>query len=652
LLPGDRLLAGATQIRAPLPGSTITNGEGLFVWDLKSKKLLKHVKTWGVSDLSVSPDGSRIAFTSWDDRIRILDGATYSTVTNYSCGSQVVGVAFSPDGNFLAARGEHCLYLFNLAANTPAEVVPAFENHQEKPAFSPDGRFVVFMLPDARLGLWSLREHRLNTNTLPNAAQAHLSGQKGLKPLDFFTGSHAFSPDGKLLASGDCFGRVMVHDLETASVRLVWEHFNFFALVAFSPDGKTLASTSCDTFLKLYDSLTGLEVTTYQGHESAIQSLAFAPAGDLLATGGRDGYIRFWDARPHEPLRDPLARAVTQTNPSLSATQQITSATQFISPSGRLLYVPWDLRPLGPSRHDTVPEFRAGTEHAVSPGARFLVFQDTNSLCRITDLETGLEMAAYAPLKDESLGAISSNGRWVATSFDDGRVLVREPRLAKVRPLPLGHTNRVTVMEFSSDGKLLATASRDGWLKVWSLDDLRLIAQAPMPGSNHNEGPKALAFSRDSALVACAEGSDWRIVLLGLAPLSSPRYLAMPFFGFNTRAVTFSPDGRTLAASGYSDRAVLFDVRSGRQVALIGNDSFTTFERAEFTPDGRRLALVGTGSSYSLSLWDLESKRSVLTISLYGDSAIDQMRISPNGDRIAVTLDNGTCRVYSAARED
>ena len=571
----------------------------------------------------------------------------------------MVGVAFSPDGKFLAARGERCLYLYNLASNTPPQVLPAFENHEEKPAFSPDGRLLVFMQPDGSLGLWDVHEARL-VKKLPNAAQARLTGERGLKPMDSITGRHAFSPDGKLLASGDCFGRVMVHNLETGGApRLVWEHWGYFAIVAFSADGKTLASVSADGFLRLSDPLTGLEFATYQGNESAIQSIAFAPGGDFVATGSRDGYIRVWDAHPRPPPRTPgpIAETGMPLNASALTAQQTNlnfpaAAKPAFSPNGRLLSVPWDPRPRVPSRQDTVPRFRAGSEHAVSPGAKFLVFRDTNALCRITDVETCAEITNYTALEGEVIGAISPNGRSVVASFDNGRLLLREPRASNVRPLPSGHTNRVTALEFSRGGNLLATASRDGWLKVWDLRDLRLLAEARLPAASHLEGPKALAFSPDGKVVACGEDSDVRVVILELTPPKPPRYITMPFIGWTTRALAFSPDGRTLAASGWSDHAALFDVRSGRQVALLGNDSFTGYVSAEFTPDGRRLALAGAGNGCSLTLWDLESKRSVLNIFVSGGCTIDQMRISPNGERIALTLNDGTCRIYSAPHDD
>ena len=108
--------------------------------------------------------------------------------------------------------------------------------------------------------------------------------------------SVAFSPNGKLLATGDADGKTYLWQVDDGKLLFSCTgHSSWVKSVAFSPDGQTLASGSDDQTVKLWDVYIGKCFTTLEEHTNRVWSVSFSPDGQILASGSDDQTIKLWD---------------------------------------------------------------------------------------------------------------------------------------------------------------------------------------------------------------------------------------------------------------------------------------------------------------------------------------------------------------------
>jgi len=204
---------------------------------------------------------------------------------------------------------------------------------------------------------------------------------------------------------------------------------------------------------------------------------------------------------------------------------------------------------------------------------------------------------------------------------------VRATLLQKI----VGHGSTVYCIEFSPDGKTLASSAGDGKLKLWNVATGKKLWETAGHGGSTI---RSVAFSPDGKMLAT--GSYDRNVKLWNAADGKP-LKTLEGHRLSVRIVTFSPDGKWLASSSSDKKVILWDVAAGKSVHVLEGHS-STVRSVTFSPDGTLIA--STSSDRTARIWD--RKTGTLLKELKGHrSSVRSVDFSPDGKTlVTASLDN------------
>ncbi len=504
----------------------------------------------GVVGIAFSPDGEYLATSDTKGDIQIWDAKTLTKHANCQ-GHQhwTWAIDFSPDGQHLVSGSDDgTVKLWDVATGECLRTYTGHTFSVNTVAFSHDGKIIASSSQDSTIRLW---------RTFPDSSNPEITlvGHNGR------VWSIAFSPDDRTIVSGGEDLTVRLWNVATGECVAVWEaHAGWVRYVAFNPDGRSVATASYDRSIKIWDirkipdfsEKSGICLPTCLhtliGHQQPVSSIAFSPDGQQFVSSSFDKTIKLWDVNNGECVKTLLGH------------------------NSRIWMVAF---------HPNSQQLASGSD-------------DNNT--KIWDLKQGRCINTIVGHTNAILSLdLSSDANYLASGNEDNTIRIWDVRQGTITQTLRGHTNRIWSVKFSPDDRLFVSGSADYTIKLWDWK----IGNCLQTFRGHKSWVWRVVFSPDSQTLA-SSSYDQTVKIWDIKTGACLK----TFTGYTSPVIytDFSPDGKLLASCDFAGIIKLWNSQSGECSHTL-RDHTNSVWSVVFSSDGKWL--VSSSYDETIKLWSV-----------------------------------------------
>jgi len=501
--PDGQILASSSGRLSPLG----LVDDVICIWQVATGKKLHVIiepinrEAAGPSELPVafSSDSKVLAVINRENKIRLWNLESGKEIRQWDAEAGNMTLVFSPKGKVIASMGSGVILFWDVATGKRIQKIEVKETAerylQHALFFTPDGKEVIVR---AKGTVWWNWEKGIHVRDIPGDILARsacgqylaVSEEKDIAIWDCEKGKElkrwprrgefmlhpygasiqgGISNDGRLLIAP---GWQAIRCMNTETGKLLHErtaHWRGIVFVAFSPDDRNLISAG-DRVVRIWETKTGKPVDVFKGHSGFIFGGDITSDGKMLATASGDGTARLWDIGAREEkarfpigLPGPCRVAFSPDRKGLMTA----SLTGGEKRPARI----WDI-PTGKER------CRFGPGRSLAPvflpdGKR--VIHRRSGAISIMDANSGMELRSFMLASHNGdTGLVLSRDSRIAVTGHPESLDSNDPRDVSLWEMASGtmigkfegHKAGVAALAMSRDGKLLASGSWDGTVRI------------------------------------------------------------------------------------------------------------------------------------------------------------------------------------------